>query len=263
MKKMKRQHNFEIYSLYQLWRKICMLKVVAQPGLLILLLVLFPAYSALCDVTMPGIFRDNMVLQRGMEVPVWGKADPGETVTISINGIKAETTTGNDGKWMVKLAEMEAGGPYEIKIVGNNAITFTNVMIGEVWVCSGQSNMQMTVKQIKNIEKHVTTANYPNIRLFTVDRVTKQTPQEDFLGTMPSWVLCNPETVLSFSAVAFFFGRDIHRVLDVPVGLICSSWGGSVAEAWTSREVFAADPVLKPILETWNTHIRAYPEAKK
>ena len=262
MKRMERHHIFKFCILFSLWRDGHMLKVIPRL-LIIMLLGLSPAYSALCDVTLPGIFGDNMVLQRDMEVPVWGKADPGETVAVDVNGIKAETTAGNDGKWMVKLAKMKAGGPYEIKIAGNNTITFTNVMIGEVWVCSGQSNMEMSIKQIKNIDKHVTTANYPNIRLFTVDRVTKHTPQEDFSGTMPSWVLCNPETVLSFSAVAFFFGRDIHRVLDVPVGLICSSWGGSVAEAWTSREVLDADPVLKPILETWNTYIRTYPEAKK
>ncbi|MFC1541753.1 sialate O-acetylesterase [Candidatus Latescibacterota bacterium] len=262
MKKMKNHHSFEFYKHFSFWREGYNMNFIHKL-LIIFMIGLTPAISTLCDVSLPGIFGDNMVLQRGKEVPVWGTADPGETVIVSINDIESETTASNDGKWMVKLTKMEAGGPYEMKVVGNNIKTFTNVMIGEVWVCSGQSNMQWSVRQVKNIEKHIATANYPNIRLLTVDNVTSQTPQEDFLGNMTSWELCNPETVLPFSAVAFFFGRDIHRVLEVPVGLVCSSWGGTVAEAWTSRETLNADPVLRPILETWKTLISAYPDAKK
>ena len=161
------------------------------------------------------------------------------------------------------MEKMEAGGPYKMIITGNNTITFTNVMIGEVWVCSGQSNMQWTVKATKGIDDEVASADYPDIRLFTVDRVSKETPQYDFSGKRPMWTPCNPKTVLDFSAVAFFFGRELHEKLNTPIGLIKSCWGGSVAEAWMRFETIESTPELKPIIDNLDSVIAAYPEAKE
>ncbi len=137
---------------------------------------------------------------------------------------------------MVRLAAMEAGGPHEMTVAGNNTITFTNVLVGEVWVCSGQSNMAWTVDRVQNIEDDVASADYPDIRMITIDRVSKETPQTEFSGRKLEWLSCSPDTVGKFSAVAFFFGMELHRELKVPIGLIHSSWGGSVAEAWTGIE---------------------------
>jgi len=238
-------------------------KILVRQIIITLLLNLFAVHSVISDVNLPGIFGDNMVLQCGMKLPVWGTADPGERVTVTINGNSAGTKTEEDGHWMVGMKKMEVGGPYEMNVRGNNTITFTNVMVGEVWVCSGQSNMQLAVRALKDIDDEVASADYPDIRLFTVDRVSKETPQFDFSGKRPEWILCSPETVLDFSAVAFFFGRELHEELDVPIGLINSSWGGSIAEAWTRFEILESDPELKPIVDNLDSVIAAYPKAKE
>lgn len=237
--------------------------MLVKRTIITLLFIFLSSYPALSDVAMTSVFGDNMVLQREINIPVWGTADPGERITVSIDDNEAKTTAGNDGHWLVKLDIMSAGGPFKMTVKGKNSITFTNVMVGEVWVCSGQSNMQWPIKNQKNVENDVASANYPNIRFFTVDRVTKQTPQYEFSGKKPMWTVCTPETVVPFSAVAYFFGRQMHRELGIPVGLIHSSWGGSPAESWTTRESLVTDPELDPILVRWIDIIEKYPYAKQ
>jgi len=226
------------------------------------LVEILSGYPALGDVTLPSIFGDNMVLQRGMKIPVWGTADSNELVTVTIDTVTVQKTAGRDGRWMLRLGKMEAGGPYEMTVSGYNSITFTNVMIGEVWVCSGQSNMAMTVASVQGIDEQVAQADFPNIRHFKVDNVSTEQPQFDFPGQKPSWVPCTPDTVGTFSAVAFFFGRELYQKLDVPIGLVHTSWGGSVAEAWTSRKTLESTPELRPIVENLDSLVAAYPEAR-
>ena len=225
-------------------------------------LLLVNAGAAFADVKLPAVISDNMVLQHGMEVPIWGWAEPGEKIEVrfGIYSYGWRTTTGKDGKWMVKIGPLRAGGPYEIIIKGNNTITRKNILVGEVWVCSGQSNMQWSVRQSANAEQEIAAADYPNIRLFTVERKPAEEPQSDCVG---DWQLCSPQTVPGFSAVAYYFGRKLHKELNVPVGLIHTSWGGTPAEAWTSKKTLESDPDFEPILKRYDDAIAKYPQAKK
>jgi len=205
-----------------------------------MLFLLGMAINVQAKIKLPAIISDNMVLQRNTKDPLWGWADPGETVTITADwqgATSVQTTAGDDGKWMAKVDAPEAGGPYTITISGKNTVTLRHVMVGEVWLCSGQSNMEMPVQgwgkdtPIRNSEKEIASARYPNIRLFTVQQHIALTPQQDVTG---KWSKTTPETVRSFSATAYFFGRRLYQKLKVPIGLIHSSWGGTPAEAWTS-----------------------------
>jgi sialate O-acetylesterase len=212
------------------------------------------------DVKLPAIIGENMVLQQEMKLPIWGTAKPGERVTVSIGGQHVSTTADDNGRWMVELEPMKAGGPLEMTITGENRITLHNILIGEVWICSGQSNMQWPVSKAANAETEIAQANYPEIRLFTVKRVVAERPLSDTKG---EWSECSPEAVKEFSAVGYFFGRRIHEELGVPVGLIHSSWGGTPAEAWTSRTALESDPEFKPILDRWAKILAEYPQAKQ
>ncbi len=189
-----------------------------------------------------AIFSDNMVVQRGIPIPVWGWAEPGESVTVEITGKSATAKTGKDGRWKTVLPEMDAGGPFEMTVKGSGTKKFNNVMVGEVWICSGQSNMQMAVWECADSDKEIPAAQYPNIRLFTVPNVAETKPARDIKG---EWLECSPNTILTFSATAYFFGREIHKNLDVPVGLINTSWGGTRIESWMSKESLLADPSTK------------------
>ncbi len=188
---------------------------------------------------LPAIFGDNMVMQQKTENPIWGKASSGENIEITSSwGEKTTAKAKTSGKWMAKIKTPAAGGPYELNIKGQDTtITFKNVLIGEVWVCSGQSNMEMPLAgwpprdTIKNSAKEIKNANYPKIRLFTVVKSVSVKSEEDCKG---SWEECNPETAKYFSATAYFFGKKIHRELGIPVGLIHTSWGGTPAESWVS-----------------------------
>jgi sialate O-acetylesterase len=213
------------------------------------------AAAVRADVRLPKIIGDHMVLQQDVPVPIWGWADAGEKVTVTLGKRQATATADGNGKWMVKLDALEAGGPHEMTIRGNNAITLSDVLVGEVWVASGQSNMQFSVAGSLNAQEEIAAARYPRIRLFTVARKTADQPQDDCEG---SWAACTPETVPGFSAVAYFFGRCLHRELKVPVGLINTSWGGTPAEAWTSLDAQQGNPVLQPTLDRWNRQISAY-----
>jgi sialate O-acetylesterase len=204
------------------------------------LLVLLIAASVSAQVKLPPLFSSNMVLQQGIENPVWGWASPGEKVTVTLDKTSISVKTGKDGKWQVKLPVMNYGGPFTLSVKGKNLVTFENLMIGEVWVCSGQSNMEFQLMNANNAEAEIAASNHPNIRLFTVKRRISQTPQENL--EEGEWVECSPATSPRFSAVAYFFGRSVAEKLKVPVGLINTSWGGTIAETWTSDEKIAKNP---------------------
>lgn len=201
-----------------------------------------------------GLFTDHMVLQRDARAPVWGWDEPGAEVSVTFKGRTYRTEAGDDGKWMVKLAKADAGGPYTLIVDGTTDATLHNVMVGDVWICSGQSNMQWGMGQI-DAPEYSASAHYPNIRLFYVPRVTANSPRENVDA---QWRVCSPDTLYEdsgagFSAVAYFFGRKLHTDLDVPIGLIHTSWGGTIAEAWTSAEALLEmedfAPAVKAILE--------------
>jgi sialate O-acetylesterase len=203
------------------------------------------------DVKLPGLFSDNMVLQQGMAVPVWGWADNGEVVTVQFRGEKVSATA-KDGKWQVKLHKMQAGGPDALTVSGRNEIQLQNVLVGEVWVCSGQSNMEWPLSRSFESEKAVASSGNQSIRLFSVPKLKANEPTNNVHA---SWLACGPETVPNFSAVAYFFGRDLQKALGVPIGLIHTSWGGSPAEVWMTEQVLAGNADYK------TTILDAYPKA--
>ncbi len=213
--------------------------------------MLVPAGLLRADVAPHPLFTDNMVLQRDVEVPVWGKADPDEEVTVGLAqgpaGEAIQTKADKDGKWSVKLPATKAGTGYTLQIAGKNKIVLKNVAIGEVWICSGQSNMEMAVNSCYDPEKIRAGAKNPNLRLFTVQKRTASAPIDDQgdLKHFTKWDESSPETVGGFSAVAYAFGNNIQRSLNVPVGVIHTSWGGTPAEAWTSIPALEAVPELK------------------
>jgi sialate O-acetylesterase len=198
------------------------------------------------------VIGNDMVLQQGSSLPIWGWADKGEEVTVSVAGQTVSGKAGDDGRWEVKLAKLEAAPdekPLEMTIKGSSGepITLKNILIGEVWVCSGQSNMELGIAVAKNGPAEIKAANYPEIRLFTVPKVRAHEPAKDVKA---AWAECNPKTISAggwggFSAAAYYFGRDLHKKLKVPVGLIFTSWGGTPAEQWTSKKALEAEPLLK------------------
>lgn len=213
-----------------------------------LLLAVISTQHATAAVRLPALFAPNMVLQRGMEVPVWGWADPGETVTVLFAGAEVTAQTEANGRWSLKLPALAAGGPYDMFILGENSITLGNVLVGEVWICSGQSNMEMKVAHTTDGRMEIANGYHPEIRLFDVPNDVSDKPQDDVQG---SWTLARPRTLYDFSATAYYFGRKIHQELGVPVGLIHTSWGGSSSETWTSMETAESDPAFKPLLDHW------------
>ncbi len=228
----------------------------------LLLLALATSTYAHADIHLPSIFGDNMVLQQGIENPIWGWADGGEKITIRITGHdkKLDAWAGKSKRWQVKLPKLKASNqPIEITIQGKNTITLKNVLVGEVWVCSGQSNMQWPVDASNDPDLEKLSANYPNIRFITVPRIGTQQPQTDFEG---QWEPCTPETTGQFSAVGYFFGRQLHQTLGVPVGLIDNAWGGSAAEAWIRRDRLDQLPAAKPYMEQWKKTEADFDEAK-
>jgi sialate O-acetylesterase len=212
------------------------------------------AASAQADVKLPAIISDNMCLQANKTLPIWGKAEPNEQVTVTLGDDKETAVAGPDGKWMMKLHALPPGtGPLEMKVAGKNTIEVKNIIVGEVWVASGQSNMEFNFSSAHNAEEERPKANYPKIRLFTVKRAVAFEPNWDCEG---KWVECTPETVGGTSAVGYFFARDIHEKLGVPVGLIHTSWGGTGAQLWTSVEALLSNPQT----EAWGKSVE---ETKK
>jgi sialate O-acetylesterase len=198
------------------------------------------AASAQADVKLPAIISDNMCLQANKTLPIWGKAAPNEQVTVTLGADKENTSAGPDGKWMVKLHALPPGsGPLEMKVVGKNTIEVKNIIVGEVWVASGQSNMEFGFGSAHNAAEEQPKAKYPKIRIFNLKKSVAFEPEWDCKG---EWEECTPETVGHTSAVGYFFARDIHEKLGVPVGLIHTSWGGTPAQSWTSIEALKSSP---------------------
>jgi sialate O-acetylesterase len=224
-------------------------------GHLVTVLLLFSSTSALADVRLPALFTDHMVLQQGQANRVWGWAEPGEAVSVSIEKQEHKATADDKGRWTVKLDSLPAGGPHVLAVKGKNEIRVEDVLIGEVWICSGQSNMAWSVRQAADGDLEIAAAKYPQIRLISVPQVGTQELQEDFKG---KWAVCSPEDVADFSAVGFFFGRRLHEALGVPVGLIDNAWGGSACEAWIRRDLLAADEKYQPLLESWDERVKNY-----
>jgi len=203
------------------------------------------ACAALCpaDVRLPAVIGDGMVLQQQKPVSIWGWADPGEAVTVELAGNKAAATADDSGRWLVKLPPVEAGNLGGMTVTGRNSIRLKNILAGEVWVCSGQSNMQWSLNQI-NAKDDIAAANHRDIRLLTVPKVPSGQPVSDMEA---GWQTCNPDTVAEFSAVGYFFGRELQAKLKVPIGLIDSSWGGTRIEPWTPPLGFVSVPELAGI----------------
>lgn len=200
-----------------------------------------------------ALFCDNMVLQRNQVAPIWGWDKPGTAIRVELGQWRAVAITAADGRWQAKLPPMPAGGPFKVIITGTAAVTLSNVMIGEVWVCSGQSNMEWPLSLSTDAASALADGDYPNIRLFTVKKTAELEPQSDVVG---QWDVCTADTAPAFSAVGYYFGRKLHRVLGVSVGLINSSWGGTLAEAWTSREGLEAEPSLRPMVEKYDETLK-------
>jgi sialate O-acetylesterase len=211
-------------------------------------------------VQLPAIFSDNMVLQRDQPIAVWGWAEPAEKVTVTLGKQTVTTVTSGSGVWRLKLNEMPASSrPTTMTVKGTNSLKVSGILVGEVWVCSGQSNMAMTVARSKNAEAEISAGKFPGIRMLSVSRATSVAPAADCNA---KWAVCTPETVGSFSAAGYFFGRKLHRELGVPIGLINTSWGGTPVEAWTSLQAQEANKALAPVLAKWEKAIASFNEVE-
>ena len=218
-----------------------------------------PTPSAAAPVLrVPALFSDHMLLQRDIAASVWGWAAPGSTVSIALGTQQKSAATDAGGRWQAWLDPMPPGGPFELVIRGDRQITIRDVLVGDVWVGSGQSNMEWPVAETTNADVEIAGASFPQMRLFTVPRKVADTPQEDVDGR---WEVVTPQSAGTFSAVAYYFGRELHTRLKVPIGLIHSSWGGTPAEAWTSRRTLEASPGLQPILLNWRKALLDWPQA--
>jgi sialate O-acetylesterase len=227
---------------------------------------------ARAQVKPSALFSDHMVLQSGTLVPIWGTATPGEKVAVTLNGQTRSATTDVQGKWTVSLYGLKAGGPFEMTIAGDRPgdapIVVKDVLVGEVWLASGQSNMQFNVSAkghppygLLNEDKEIAAANYPQLRMFQARSVSALDPQSEVTGT---WQVCTPQTVPDWSAVGYLFGRDLNQALKLPVGIVVSAFGASTAEAWIPRDAMAADPLLKPMLDKFDAreaYFKAHPGA--
>ncbi|MBC8053918.1 MAG: sialate O-acetylesterase [Sphingobacteriaceae bacterium] len=230
-------------------------------------LFLFAALCANAHVKLASIFSDHMVLQRDKPVPVWGWANPGEKVTVTFNKQTKTATAGADGKWMLRLDKLSAGGPYSMAVKASNTLTVKDVYVGEVWICSGQSNMDQTVAiedrywaGVVNEVQEVASANHPLIRVIDAD-FTPSIPILNDIKTV-GWEIVSPKTVGHMSAAAYFFARDIQKKLNVPVGLVVTAFGASTAEAWISKPALEANPKFSKLLSSFDDKMKAYTVAK-
>ena len=211
------------------------------------------------DVKLPAIFGDHMVLQQEAALPVWGTADPGEKVTVTVGAESATATTDASGRWLVKLKALPSGSaPVTMAVEGKNKLTFSDVLVGDVWVCSGQSNMEYQLLAAHNASTELPKASDPQLRLFHVTRKTSLQPETDVTG---SWQVCTTDTAKTFSAVGFFFGRELRTALNRPIGLIESAWSGTEAQAWTSISALQKEPSLKAYVDKYNMNLANYPKA--
>ncbi|HYF34731.1 MAG TPA: sialate O-acetylesterase [Prosthecobacter sp.] len=216
--------------------------------------------SSYADIKLPAIFSDHMVVQSGTEIPVWGWAEQGEAVTVTLGDQSASATTDAQGKWTVKLGKLQAADePQTLTVKGANTLVVKDVLVGEVWLASGQSNMAFLFSRGEYPEPVRQEANLPKLRVFTVKQNSTRTPQQDCEG---AWVIASPETVADFSAVAYFFGQELYNELKAPVGMIVSAWGGTDIAAWTSEEVQLPNSKLKANLRMWEEQEKNYDPVK-
>jgi sialate O-acetylesterase len=220
--------------------------------LLYVLIVLFSITNKLCaEPRLPHLFSDHMVLQRDAPPRVWGWADPGEPIEVKFAGASRQTVAGTDGRWSLTLPPFSAGGPFVLDVRGKTVLHFKDVMVGEVWVASGQSNMTYALSGAANGAEEIPKAIDPQLRFFAVPKSISLQPQQDTLSA--SWEVSSSDTAKKFSAVAYFFGRYLRRNLNVPVGLILSAWPGTAAEEWTDPQSLHHDPMLQPIVARWDS----------
>ena len=213
--------------------------------------VLLLAASAYANPTLPPLFGNHMVLQQGREVPVWGWAEPQERITVSILDQSRQTTADAAGRWRLALPALPAGGPYRLTVQGNRTVVIDDVLVGEVWICSGQSNMAFSLDRAATAAQDLPDADYAGIRLFQVKERSVLQPVETTPGA--AWQQLTPESVRGFSAVGYLFARRLHKELGVPVGMIQSTWSGTVAELWTSNAALQSSPELQPLLKAWDS----------
>jgi sialate O-acetylesterase len=218
--------------------------------------VVAPLYAS---VHLPAVFADHMVIQRDQPVHVWGNAAGGESVTVEFRGAQRTTTADAFGQWAVQLPPGGAGGPFVLSIRASNRVMLEDVMVGDVWIASGQSNMGFSLRDAKNAQQEIAAAKLPQIRLMNVKQRFADYPQEDVAVTLP-WSVCTPDSAAGFSAVAFFFAREIAQREHVPIGIIESAWGGTPAEAWTSMPALSRDASLMPVFSAWASMVAAEPQ---
>jgi sialate O-acetylesterase len=208
------------------------------------------AAFARAELKLPSILGDHMVIQQGKPA-VWGKAAAGATITVSLAGVKSSAVAGTDGKWKANLPSPKAGGPYEMVVSGDGSVTVSDVMVGDVWLGSGQSNMEFTMDRTHDADKQIPQADNPKIRLLTVDQATAAAPSDELKC---SWKVCSPDTVRNFSAVAYHFGREMNQALKTPVGLVQSAWGGTSGECWVPISALQKDPRFSRLLKEWESN---------
>jgi sialate O-acetylesterase len=215
---------------------------------------------ARANLDLPAMFTDHAVLQRAMPVPVWGWAEPWAEVHVVIAGQTHTTKADDKGNWQVKLEPLSVGEPLKLVVEsGQERLQVNDILVGEVWLCSGQSNMEWPVAASTNADLEISAANHPQIRFIDVKEPGSQSPVEDFDG---EWRVCSPETVGGFSAVGYFFGRELNEQLNVPIGLIDDSWGGSACEAWIRRDRLEGNPMYAALLKNWDQRVKDFDDAK-
>ncbi len=226
------------------------------------LLCLLGLSTASAAVGLPSLFGDHMVLQSDRPVHIWGTAEPGESVTIAIAGRETKVAALADGRWNVYLAPMAAGGPHVLTVQGDGEpITVSDILVGEVWVGSGQSNMVWPVQQSNDAEAEIAAANYPSIRYFLAAQTPALTPSDNVGG---EWKIVSPETVGEMSAVGYFFARHLHKRLDVPFGFVQAAWGGTPAESWTSTSALESESELRALISSFaREKVRARPRFER
>ena len=214
--------------------------------ILLLLTCFLLALTGYCQIKLPGLFGDHMVIQRSQPVPIWGWSSPNEKVTVNFNQQQKQAIADNNGKWRVNLDPEPAGGPFELGIQGKNSIVIHDVLVGEVWLCSGQSNMEFQLKSVKDADAEISTAGFPEIRQIKIPLTVSNLAKDDIPPA--NWIVCSAKTAGDFTAVGYFFARELVKRLHVPVGLINSTWGGTMVESWTSREAFENSPEFKSVV---------------
>jgi sialate O-acetylesterase len=236
-----------------------LLEVSVKPVLFCCATLIMMTSHVVAEVVLPNIFTDHMVLQRDQENPIWGSADANREISVTIAGKEVLTSSDDNGKWRVQLPALPAGGPHKITVKGETIAEIQDVLVGEVWFCSGQSNMQWPVERSYGADVEFAAANYPEIRLLTVKQHGTSVPQENIEGV---WQACSPKTVAEFSAVGYHYGQLLHKALGVPVGLIDNAWGASSAEAWIPRETLESAGRYDEMLAMWDERAATFDEAE-